>query len=63
MKTVMNWKNMAIASSVSMSIAGVWIGACNAFGLPDVVNEAGAFLIAYAAMWVAIGIWPTYHFE
>ena len=63
MKTVMHWKNLVIASSVSMAIAGVFIGASNLLGMPDVVKGAGAFLIAYAAMWIAIGIWPTYHFE
>jgi hypothetical protein len=63
MKTVMHWKNLAIAISVSMAIAGAWIVASNLFGTPDAVKGAGSFLIAYAAMWVSIGVWPTCHFE
>ena len=63
MKTVMHWKNLAIASSVSMAVAGIWIGVSNVFGLNDAMKGAGAFLVAYAAMWFAMGFWPTYHFE
>lgn len=63
MKTVMHWKNLAVASAVSIAIAGAWIEASNVFGIPDVVKVVGAVLVAYAAMWFSIGVWPTYHFE
>ena len=63
MKTVMNYKNLLIVCSISLTIAGVWIGSSNILGLPDVVKGAGAFLITYSATWWASGIYPTYSFK
>lgn len=63
MKTVIHWKNFAICVTATMAVAGVWIFISNAFDFHDIFKGAGAALVGYAGMQLAMSVWPTYHFE